>query len=429
MKDILRFLAGAILACGSAAGQQKPYSVYKSYEEMVRAANPKLAAAVPVTRGPKYHWFSFYDLLEFDPTGRYLLGMEIDFEDRSPRPDDEIGVGAIDLKDGNRWREIGRTKAWCWQQGCRLQWRRGSTDEVLWNERDGGRFVCRIYNVRTRQSRIVPRAIYNMAPDGRTALSYPFERVAFRGYGYEGIPDPFSRQIAPQETGIFQVDLNTGESKLIIPVAKIAALRQPDPYPDSFGNLYLMQLEWNPSGSRFLLFSRRALAPNFGTVVFTAAADGSDIRRINRDLSHYEWASDDTMLFWDPTIDGYGLYKDNGTPPVVLWRAPNGHQSYLPQREWVVTDTYPHNGIKHLYLYHVPTKSFVPLGRFYTPAKYQDELRCDLHPRVSPDGKHIVIDSVHGGDGRQLYMLDIGFILDDPPAPENSQKPERAERR
>jgi hypothetical protein len=408
-------LAAATPMARAAAPQA---SVFKSFRELAGAPDIQLVNAVPVTKGPKFHWFSFYDVLQFDPTGRYLLGMEVDFEHRAPKPDDQVAVGLIDLKDDNRWREIGRTTAWCWQQGCRLQWRRGSHEEVLWNECRNGRFVCRIYNVRTGQSRIVPHPIYNMAPDGRTALSYPFERVAFRGYGYEGIQDQFKEQIAPDETGVFRVDLDTGESKLIIPLSKIAALRQPDPYPDKDGNLYCMQMHWNPSGSRFMLYSRRSLARNFGTVVFTAALDGSDIRRVNRDLSHYEWADDRSMLFWDQAENAYCLYQDDGRAErTVLWRAPNGHQTYLPGREWIITDTYPLDSIKHLYLYHIPSRTFVPLGRFQTPAEYQGEWRCDLHPRLSPDGRRVVVDSVHAGAGRQMYLLDIGHVLDDPPKP------------
>ena len=33
-----------------------------------------------ITRGPKFHWFGYYDKLQFDPTGRYVLGMEVGFE-------------------------------------------------------------------------------------------------------------------------------------------------------------------------------------------------------------------------------------------------------------------------------------------------------------------------------------------------------------
>jgi hypothetical protein len=45
-----------------------------------------------ITRGPKHHWFGYYDKWEFDPSDRYVLGMETDFEHRSPRADDEIRI-------------------------------------------------------------------------------------------------------------------------------------------------------------------------------------------------------------------------------------------------------------------------------------------------------------------------------------------------
>mgnify|MGYP000396849499 CR=1 FL=1 len=93
------------------------------------------ASQIPIraiTRGPKYHWFGYYDKLQFDPMGRYALGMEVDFQHRSPRPDDRIRIGMIDLENGDRWTELGRSRAWCWQQGCMLQWRPGSETEILW---------------------------------------------------------------------------------------------------------------------------------------------------------------------------------------------------------------------------------------------------------------------------------------------------------
>ena len=35
----------------------------------------------------------------------------------------------------------------------------------------------------------------------------------------------------------------------------------------------------------------------------------------------------------------------------------------------------------------------VPLGHFYSPPAYTGEWRCDTHPRFSPDGNKVVIDS------------------------------------
>ena len=39
-----------------------------------------------ITRGPKHHWFSYYDKWQFDPSDRFALGMQVDFEHRSPTP-------------------------------------------------------------------------------------------------------------------------------------------------------------------------------------------------------------------------------------------------------------------------------------------------------------------------------------------------------
>ena len=147
------------------------------------------AAPVPcraITRGPRHHWFGYYDKLEFDPTGRYVLGMAVDFEGRSPRADDAIEIGMVDLADNDRWVRLGESRAWGWQQGCMLQWRPGSRSEVLWNDREGDRFVCRIVDTATRRSRAIAWPIYTVSPDGRTGLSVDFRRIQDMrpGYGY-----------------------------------------------------------------------------------------------------------------------------------------------------------------------------------------------------------------------------------------------------
>ena len=65
-----------------------------------------------ITRGPKHHWFSYYDKLEFDPTRRHVLGMAVGFEGRSPGPGDAVAVGMVDLAEGDRWIELGESRAW-----------------------------------------------------------------------------------------------------------------------------------------------------------------------------------------------------------------------------------------------------------------------------------------------------------------------------
>jgi Tol biopolymer transport system component len=75
-------------------------------------------------------------------------------------------------------------------------------------------------------------------------------------------------------------------------------------------------------------------------------------------------------------------------------------------------DTYPgRRREQHPYLFEVKTGRRRPLGHFVSPSKYTGEWRCDTHPRFSPDGRKVAIDSPHGGDGRQIYLIDIGGIV------------------
>ena len=380
-----------------------------------------------ITRGPKFHWFAYYDKLEFDPTCRYVLGMEVDFEHRSPKPDDVIKVGMVDLKDNDKWIELGETRAWCWQQGCMLQWRPGSKSEVLWNDREGGRFVCHILDVFTRKKRTIPHPVYTVSPDGKAACAPDFRRVNDMrpGYGYGGLPDPNKDALAPKDSGIFRVDLDTGESKLIVSLADVAKI------PYEHGDLspmkhYFNHLLINTDGTRveFLHRWRGPGVKSFGTRMLTCGLDGSDLYVLDPHgrTSHFIWRDPQHICAWSwhPKLgSGFILYKDQTQEVSLVGKAvmtQNGHNTYLPNTDWILNDTYPDRQRRqHVYLYHVPTGERFWLGHFPSPPEYRGEWRCDTHPRFSPDGKLVCIDAAHGGQGRQLYLIDVSEIVANPP--------------
>ncbi len=101
------------------------------------AAEAELPPVRAITRGPKFHWRGYYDKLLFDPTDRFVVANEVDFEHRTPEPKDTLRIGMIDLQSKDEWIELGVTKAWNWQQGCMAQWLPGDAPRVIWNDRDG----------------------------------------------------------------------------------------------------------------------------------------------------------------------------------------------------------------------------------------------------------------------------------------------------
>jgi hypothetical protein len=393
-------------------------------------------ALVPIraiTRGPKCHWFGYYDKLEFDPTNRYVLSNEVDFEHRTPTAADRIAVGMVDTQDGDKWIPLGTSDAWGWQQGCMLQWRPGTPSEVLWNDREDGRFVCHVLDVQTGAKRTLPKPVYTVSPDGKWAVTADFARIqAMRpGYGYQGIPDAFADQKAPQDSGIWRVNLETGDSQLIVSLAEIVKI--------PFGGRTLEQ-NWNwfnhllinPDGTRFIFLHRwRADAgtaesrarTGFVTRLFTANLDGSDLHVLDPsgNTSHFIWRDPKHVCAWtkpEGRKAAFYLFEDqtsnveivgDGLMPI------NGHNTYLPignGAEWILNDTYPDRTRRQTpYLVHLPSGRRVDLGHFYLPPEYQGEWRCDLHPRCSRDGHTVAIDSPHGGQGRQVWLLDIRQIV------------------
>ncbi len=390
-----------------------------------RALLAALAGPAPVrqiTKGPAFHWFGYYDKLQFDPSGRYLLSNEVTFEGRSPAAGDSIRVGMVDTGDRDRWIDLGSSSAWNWQQGCMLQWVPGSKTDVLWNDRVDGQFVCHILNVKTGKKRTIPSPVYTLSPDGKWAITCDFRRLndVRPGYGYAGVPDPNANTLIPEDVGIWRVDLATGKRRLLISVADAARI----PYPGGYSNgakHWFNHLLISPDGSRFIFLHRwrgDKEGRSFSTRLFTASAEGKDLYITDPygKTSHFVWRDPRHILAWawHPSKgEKFYLYKDRtdqveAVGPEVM--TVNGHCTYLNRdnNRWILNDTYPDKQRnQNVFLYDTATGTRRELGSFPAPPAYTGEWRCDTHPRSSPDGRKAVIDSAHNG-GRQMYLIDLG---------------------
>lgn len=131
--------------------------------------------------------------------------------------------------------------------------------------------------------------------------------------------------------------------------------------------------------------------------------------------SHFIWRDPERILAWsDQPSHGKAFYlfedREGGRTEAVGQgvMTQDGHCNYLPGGEWVLNDTYPDRERRqNVYLYHPKSGRRISLGAFLSPREYTGEWRCDTHPRVSPDGRFVVIDSPHSGAGRQLHLIDL----------------------
>jgi hypothetical protein len=337
--------------------------------------------------------------------------------------------------------QVGETTAWNWQQGARLQWRPAS-DEIVWNDRsdDGTTFVCRLYDFHSGKRRTLPRPIYDLSPDGSTALTHDFEGE-HQGTDYV-IEDKHQGQHAPSKTGVWKMNMDTGDAELIMPLEKMATIAYPGGVPSS-GHLYIFREGWNPSGTRFITFIKDPENKLFEG--YSIAANGTDVRYLYHNPSHHAWLDDNYIFDFGShkppgsgqARRGYFLFQDDGsgTARELLWAVEvddgyggDGHGSFVPGSggDWIISDTYAIHGFQYLFIYHKPSRLFVPLAKLKCDRRMDigdGVYRVDLHPRLSRNGRLVSIDATHEGLGRQMYVIDIGRILDNPPGRGPKERP------
>lgn len=387
-----------------------------------------------ITRGPQNHWFGYYDKREFDPSGRRVLANQVGFEGRSPTGSDQLSVGYVDTADKDTWHPIGTSNAWGWQQGCMLQWLGPNGNQILWNDRQDDSFVCRIYSTETKSVRTLSKPIYTVSADGKFGLSADFRRIdnLRPGYGYDGLSDPNVNHRAPDDSGIWKIDLATGQETLILSLAEVASMPWPDGQTHADAWHYFNHLLISPDSERFIVLHRYrpefdpatlTYKGNFVTRMLTANVDGTDRYVLDPSgyTSHFNWKGSDAVTMWTkPAGMKNGFYdftdRTNQFSPVGHDKMPtNGHNTFLPApyQDWILNDTYPDRNSRRqtVYLYHVPSGRRFDLGHFPSPPTYKGEWRCDTHPRCSEDGHQVAIDSPHDG-GRQVYLLQIRELLE-----------------
>lgn len=429
-RQLLTLAAGGLLGSvsGGTFGSQNQLSALTPSSHR----NDQFPPVRTITRGPKFHWFGYYDKLQFDPTNRYVLSNQVGFEHRTPKPDDRIQVGMVDTKDNDRWIEFGESRSWGWQQGCMLQWLPGSNTQVIWNDRKDDHFVSHTYDIVTKERRTLSSPVYTVSSDGKFGMTADFARIQIMrpGYGYVGLPDEHQHDVAPQDSGIFKVDLQTGKSHLVLSLADVAKI----PYQGEVlkgVKHYFNHLLISPDSKRFIALHRwrkydakaDQTQGGFITRMITANIDGSDVYVLDPSgyTSHFIWRDPEHVCMWTRPAgkkSAFYLYKDKTRQREIVGDGVmklNGHNTYLPLpgHQWILNDTYPDkNRNQKPYLFHVPTGKKIELGEFQLPRVYRGEWRCDTHPRSSNDGRLVCIDSPHTGQGRQLHLIDIEEILE-----------------
>ena len=215
---------------GAIACNEKPIENSTEVPLENRSANtvhfPEFSEPIQLIDNGKEHLFaSYYGINSFSADQRYATVLETDIKHRLPTEDDPATLGMVDLET-QEFISLAETRAWNFQQGCMAHWLGSSPDSlIIYNDLRDGKFVSIIMNVHTKKEvKTIPYPVSAVSPNGKEAVSINFARLRITrsdyGYGGEG-QDARSDARFPENDGLFLVDLETGEGKLILSIADV----------------------------------------------------------------------------------------------------------------------------------------------------------------------------------------------------------------
>ncbi|MGF1698810.1 hypothetical protein L4D09_00630 [Photobacterium makurazakiensis] len=404
----------------------------------------------------KHHFFGYYNKNVWDRTGRYFLSNRVEMMTQDLDGSEVAQVGYFDLNNNDDYCVVGETTTWNWQMGCQLQWLEGKDGrEIIYNARAmNGEgtiypdFCSKIYNVETGEERTLPMPVYVVAPNSKYALCVNYSRfeVTHKTIGYRATEQEPELALAPEDDGIHYMDIETGESHLIVSLKQLTEF---DHVPSMVKAIHwVTHLEINPGSSRLLFLHRWTERVEDETCflhrLFSVNPDGSDLKLLEctdhplpqladdfdlnavgtfdyekseYQISHPVWRNDTSIMVWGPHNGSihYHLYDDLTGKASVVGReclTENGHMSYSGNDRWLLSDTYPdaETNERFLIIYDVDKDIRYNIGSFYTSPDLGKHNRCDLHPRFSPCYTKVCMDSVHENT-RQRYIIDISELL------------------
>jgi Tol biopolymer transport system component len=403
--------------------------IYQTLFDLLPVSSCYSAYPIRVREG---FFFGFHDHTPFSADNQMLLANRYTIGLRMPNEDDELEVGFFHGQDYRVWEPVGRTRAWNWHQGCKLQWR-GSRPDLVYNDFVGGKFITRIHNLETGEVSEVPYPISSVSPDGRWAVGYSFERVQryMPGYGYlQRADEPQLDLRQPDRSGLYLLDLDTGFKQDLVSISQLAEY-QPEPDSQNMWH-YVSHAIFSPSSKRIVFLHRWVPEDTRArrSRMFSYGLKGGELSLFpTREMvSHLGWRNEQEIVAYCRLTDGrdrYVLFRDQDPE---RWQilgerlfSSDGHPSFSPDGRWMLTDTYPDRSRRSvLILFDTKSNSRYDIAWLQSPRRYttthpQRHWACDLHPRFDRTGRYLCFDSVYTGT-RALCTIDLGeAALAEPP--------------
>ncbi len=372
-----------------------------------------------VTSGPKHHFFGYYGVCPWNGSETKLLAIETPFQDRLPEPGEPAVIGVVDPETG-AFAPVTETRAWNLQQGAMMHWNPLDLENgILFNDLVEGELRAVALDLSTGARRVLPRPISAVAREHGFALSLNYGRLTRlrKVVGYSGATDPHADKPYPEEDGVWRMDLETGETELLVSIAQTQDTLAARGVDLKGSHMWFNHPVINRTDTRFAFLGRSRLeSGRLETGMWTAGVDGAALREVvpyGWRVSHLDWRNATDIVVTCELHDKrmtHVLFTDgehNYQPLAGGELSYDGHCTFSPDGSLLATDRkFPRGFSMLLFLVDPATGSAHELGRFSMgEMKYwSGDTRCDLHPRWNRAGNAICFDAIDPAEGRQLWV-------------------------
>lgn len=394
-----------------------------------------------ITSGDKHHIFGYIGqcrTIPWNASGRYILGLELDFINRMPNPEDAATVFILDTQNNNRIIRLDKTHGWNPQQGTMFYWNPNNAEhQFFFNDRDvkTGQVYTVLYDIqqrkRIREYRFDDASIGNggVAFDGSSFMAINYGRLARLRLvtGYPGALDFSKQDIAPTNDGIFAVDIHTGKKRLLVSYKQMDdALKKHGMHFPHTG-LFINHTLVNRDSNRLYFFARAnwTRMPHEKekgerlNVPFTVNLDGSNLTPHKQFIGgHPEW-DEGAVIIGSTKKDGelQQVRYDTNTQQIVgrigdakMFPKPEGDIALSPDANWFVNGYKPTNESTENFfaVYHRPTGNFARSpGINKGPYSKNRDVRIDPAPRWNRTNDKILTPGLDKNNKRQMFLIEI----------------------
>ncbi len=382
-----------------------------------------------LTHGPHHHFFGYIGqslTTPWNADGRYILALRTTFHDRMPNAGEAAEVILIDTQNKNRVVPIEKSRAWNFQQGTMFSWNpKQPQSQFFFNDRaaQSNQVYTVLYDVerkqRLREYRFedVPVANGGVSPTGEFFMAINYGRMArLRPVtGYPGAADFTAEVPAPTNDGVFRVDVESGERRLVVSFRQLRDLLRDRHEKIDEVEFYINHTLVNRTGEYVYFFARARFDndPMAINVPCSVRADGTELTAHEFIGGHPEWdlgnvligAKDGRQVRYD--IMQQAIVGQIGTPQIIL--VPGGDISLSSDANWFACG-YSSRGDRGQNEYVILRRSdgaFARSGKFSRGPYTKGELRIDPAPRWNRGQTAILVPAITNDRTRQLHLIQI----------------------